>query len=152
MNTLQVDNAEFLPTVAEYIKHGHSVTINVKGNSMRPFIESGRDKAILTRAENIKVGDVVLAFTTDRRYVLHRVIKQDGDNITLMGDGNVRGTEHTTRANVLGRVETFVRGAQGQSISLESRTWRIYSIAWMKLLPLRRYLLWLYRKLWKVNK
>lgn len=151
MNTLHVDNARFLPTVASYLKRGHSVTINVKGNSMRPFIESGRDKAVLEQAKRINVGDVVLALTTDDRYVLHRVVARQGEMLTLMGDGNIRGREHCLESNVLGIAVAFIRGSHERKLTVASRTWRTYSYIWTHLLPLRRYLLWIYRKLWRLD-
>lgn len=151
MNTLHVDNAQFLPTVESYLKRGHSVTINVKGNSMRPFIESGRDKAVLEQAEQVKIGDVVLAFTTDNRYVLHRVVGRQGDMLILMGDGNIRGREHCLESHVLGIAVAFIRGPHERKLSVTSRKWRLYSRLWTALLPVRRYLLWLYRKLWRLD-
>ena len=61
ITTLQVDNAEFLPHVKALINEGHSITLPLRGHSMRPFLKDGRDKALLAAPENISVDDVVLA-------------------------------------------------------------------------------------------
>ena len=41
---MEVPNAVLLGQVKEAIREGHTVTINVKGYSMRPFLEHCRDK------------------------------------------------------------------------------------------------------------
>ena len=45
---LQFENAQFLPEVARLLEEGHTVTFWLKGYSMRPFLEHGRDKALLS--------------------------------------------------------------------------------------------------------
>ena len=46
---VQFQNAQFLPEVVKLLNEGHTVTINLRGVSMRPFLEDGRDKAVLIR-------------------------------------------------------------------------------------------------------
>ena len=38
-------NAQLLPEVVKMLNEGHTVTLPLKGYSMRPFLENGRDKA-----------------------------------------------------------------------------------------------------------
>ena len=45
---IKVPNAIFLPKVIDYLKDGHTVTLPLNGYSMRPFLETGRDKALLS--------------------------------------------------------------------------------------------------------
>ena len=85
---LQLSNKQFLPEVIKVIQEGHTATISLRGYSMRPFLEDGRDKAILTKPTNIKVGDPVLAELTGQQYVLHRIIAINGNDVVLRGDGN----------------------------------------------------------------
>ena len=61
INEIQFSNAEFIPEIVRLLKEGHTVTLNLKGFSMRPFLEDNRDKALLTKPLNPKVGDAVLA-------------------------------------------------------------------------------------------
>ena len=61
---IKVPNAIFLPKVIDYLKDGHTVTLPLNGYSMRPFLENGRDKALLSYAadkDKLNVGDPVLA-------------------------------------------------------------------------------------------
>ena len=82
---VQFENRLFFPLIVEEINNGHTVTINLRGNSMRPFLESDRDRALLTNPKGVKLGDPVLAEIEPGHFVLHRIIKIDGDAVTLMG-------------------------------------------------------------------
>lgn len=44
---IQFENAVFLPEIVKMLNEGHTVTLTLKGYSMRPFLEDGRDKALL---------------------------------------------------------------------------------------------------------
>lgn len=142
---VELPNDRFLPEVRRVINEGHTATIRVKGYSMRPFLEHCRDKVVLAPVETVKVGDAVLAEIAKGVFVLHRIIRIDGDTITLMGDGNIVGTEECQRKDVVGIVKIFVRN--NKSISTESRRWKVYSAIWPKLRPIRRYLLYIYKNI-----
>lgn len=146
MQTIQLPNAEFLPHVCELVAQGEKVMIRAKGNSMRPFLESGRDIAILSKIGAPKVGDVVLAEIAPKHYVLHRIDKIEGEKITLRGDGNVRGVEVCRKEDLRAIANEFVR--KGKNWTTQKRWWKIYSSLWPHLLPCRRILLALYRLLW----
>ena len=79
------------------------------------------------------------------RYVVHRIIHIEGDNVTLMGDGNLAGREHCSRSDVFAQV-TWVVLPGGKRRSLGTLRFRLAAKIWYILLPLRRYLLWIYRK------
>ena len=44
---IQFANADFLPEVVKMLNQGHTVTLRLRGFSMRPFLENDRDKALL---------------------------------------------------------------------------------------------------------
>lgn len=111
---IKFSNAELLPEVVRLMDEGHTVTINLRGFSMRPFLENDRDKALLTKAKEIHKGDVVLAETAPKHYVLHRIINIDGDHITLRGDGNLL-EEHCRREDVKGFAIGFYAKGERQS-------------------------------------
>ncbi len=146
MSTIHLTNSEFLPHVCELVAKGHKVTIRAKGNSMRPFLESGRDQAVLSAIGTPKVGDVVLAEIYKGMYVLHRIDRIQGENITLRGDGNVRGTEACQLSDIRAIALTFIR--KGKIWHTDTIFWKTYSKLWRTLLPFRRILLALYRLLW----
>lgn len=145
---IQFENAKFLPEVVRMLNEGHTVTLRLKGYSMRPFLEDGRDKALLTRVEDPKVGDPVLAEITPGHFVLHRIIAMEGDDVTLRGDGNL-ANEYCRRENVVGAVIGFYRKGRTKLDRTDGRKWRAYSYVWMRLYPIRRYLLAFYRRVWR---
>ena len=122
-----------------------SVTFVVRGFSMRPFLEDGRDKVILAPPREPKIGDVVLAEVFEQKYALHRVIKIEDHVYTMRGDGNpLSMTESFTFDKIIGVADGFIR--KGKKVSITSRKWRWYSATWNALKPMRRILLAIYRR------
>lgn len=144
---LQFSNATFLPEVVKMMDEGHTVTLRLRGYSMRPFLEDDRDKALLTKATTFSMGDAVLAETAPRHYVLHRIVKIDGDHVTLRGDGNL-AEEHCLTSDVKGFVIGFYRKGRDRMDKTNGWKWRTYSFFWTRLYPVRRYLLAFYRHIW----
>ena len=125
----------------------HTVTLRLRGFSMRPFLEDGRDKALLTKPVTIKKGDAVLAEVTPGHYVLHRIISIKGENVVLRGDGNI-GVERCSLADIKGFAIGFYRKGRTKLDRTNGLKWRVYSLVWTTLFPLRRYLLAFYRRIW----
>ena len=128
------------------VDEGISVTLPVNGCSMLPFIIGGRESVILQKPAKPKVGDVVLAWVDDNRYVVHRIIAIEDDKVTLMGDGNLKATEHCVIDDIKAKA-THVVSANEKSHDLYTprRQWAVK--VWYSLRPLRRYLLAIYRRL-----
>lgn len=130
------------------VNDGISVTFPVKGRSMIPFIIGGKESVILQRSGTLRPGLIVLAEVAPSRYVLHRIIKiePDGGQIILMGDGNVRGTETCQTCDVMARATHVVDG-KGRKRSLESASRMFLARLWKIMLPIRRYLLAILRRI-----
>lgn len=147
METIQLQNDVFLPQVVEFINEGHTVTIIARGNSMMPFIQDGRDSLIFSNLDlNMRVGEAVLAEIHKGVFVCHRIVEIKDGIVTLRGDGNVQGTETCRMEDVKAQLIAVVRDGKYYDLRT-SRAWKIYSFFWTNLLPLRRYLLALYRLL-----
>ena len=161
--THSVDNDIFIPEIKRFIDEGKTVTITVRGYSMRVFVEHERDKVLLEPVKNLEIGDVVLARAhfigrngvpiirnrkEVKRYVLHRLINRDGDDLVLKGDGNVYGVETCTTSDVVAKARGFYRKGSKKIDLVTGRKWRIYSYVWLKLAFMRRYLLAFYRRIW----
>lgn len=99
-----VANNILIPEMAAHLRAGKRVEFTPTGVSMRPFIEGGADSVVLQKLARVRVGDICLAELPSQTYVLHRVIHIKGDEITLMGDGNLLGTEHCTMSDIIGTV------------------------------------------------
>ena len=139
----EIPNRILLGLARDMIREGHTATISVKGYSMRPFLEHERDRVTLDAPVNLKVGDAVLAEISKDHYVLHRIIDIDGEKVTLMGDGNVSGTETCQLGDVAGVVTHYLRPQRTLLASDPTLQRRIR--LWRKLLPIRRSLLFIYK-------
>ena len=141
-----ISDHQILEEATRLAKEGVSVTLPVKGNSMLPFIIGGKESVILQKPDHPKVGDVVLAWVEDCRYVVHRIIKIEGEKVELMGDGNIVGTEHCTLKDICA-IASHVVSADGKQHELYNRWRTIASRLWWYLRPVRRYILGIYRRL-----
>lgn len=121
---MQLPNEIFIPEIARLVAEGKQVIFTPTGVSMRPFIEGGRDNVTLTRPEDLRVGDIVLAEVQPQHYVLHRLYAMHGDSLTLMGDGNLQGTEHCTSGQVLAKVVSIHTPAGKSRPVTRARIWR----------------------------
>lgn len=143
----QFPNDKFLPEVVRLLNEGHTVTLRLRGYSMRPFLENNRDKALLTKAVDIKKGDPVLAEISPGHYVLHRIVDISGGTVTLLGDGNLT-VERCRTEDVKGSVTGFYRKGRDVMDRTDGMKWRAYSYVWTRLCPVRRYLLAFHRRIW----
>lgn len=141
---IQFSNSIIMPEIVNMLNEGHTVTLRLRGYSMQPFLEDGRDKALLKKPVTIKNGDPVLAEISKGMYVLHRIIKMEGNSLILRGDGNI-STEVCHISDIKGIAIGFYRKGRDKIDLTDGIKWRIYSFFWTALFPLRRYLLFLYR-------
>lgn len=139
MNTVQLPNEILLSSARTFLDEGREVIVRAKGNSMLPYIRSERDSVVLKKSDDLEVGDIVLV-QMPGRYVMHRIIRREGDNFTMMGDGNYRGTESFRREDVLGKVIWIVKEDGRRVAPGKGRFWHA-------LLPIRRYILAIYRRI-----
>lgn len=145
MESKILPNNEVITEVIRLLETTPAVILPVKGYSMNPFIIGGLESVELVKPETVKVGDVVLAWINGSRYVIHRVVSIDGDQIRLMGDGNLSGDEHCLTADVVAKAE-YVVSPSGKRSYLYS-PWRVRaSHLWWRLKPIRRWILAIYRR------
>lgn len=140
MDKKVVANEIILEDAAALMKEGREVTLRPLGSSMLPFIRGGRDSVRLKKLPSVAVGDMLLVRLDGPRYVLHRLIARDGAQLTLMGDGNLAGTESCTEEDVLGTVTAIERG---------KRVVTPGNGLWWRRIPriIRRYILAIYRRI-----
>lgn len=146
-------NAELIPEIVRLIDEGHTVTLGLRGYSMRPFLEDNRDKALLVQVNCPEVGMPVLAEVGERHYVLHRIVSINGDDVVLRGDGNI-GTERCRLQDIKAEAIGFYRKGRSHMDETRGWKWRFYSVLWTRLTPLfvRRIVLAIYRRIVKTEK
>ena len=131
------------------IEEGKRVIVRVKGSSMLPFLRGDKDSIELEKASEIKCGDIVLAYVEECRFVLHRIIRIDGERVVLMGDGNLKGCEYCRIEDIKAKAVNLIKPAKGgyKKISCTDRTHMKKADLWKKLLPVRRYILAIYKRI-----
>ena len=145
--TNAISDYEIIQNAISLVREGLRVTFPVKGNSMLPFIIGGKESVDLVKPADLQVGHVVLAWVEGCRYVVHRVIRIEGEQVTLMGDGNIVGVEHCTLSDVAALAVNVV-SRQGKHHNLYA-PWRVKaSRLWFRLLPIRRWILAVYRRVY----
>ncbi|MBR5660048.1 MAG: S24/S26 family peptidase [Bacteroidales bacterium] len=129
----------YFAMVKELLSEGKDVEMTPKGNSMLPFIKGGRDSVVLTMPpKDLEVGDIVLA-KVGSRFVMHRVFAIEGEKLTLMGDGNIRGKEHCASDDVIAIVSEIHKENGKKVIPGKAVFWR-----WIR--PLRIFILAIYKR------
>ena len=126
MSNCNVDRFEEAINISERFQ------LEISGRSMLPFMGYDGDKIIVRRIshdENIN-GRIVLCRVTERKYVAHRVIRIEGDMITMRGDGRLTYDKPIPRTCVVGIVESVVRKG-GRVKSCATHTWRICEHLWL---------------------
>lgn len=145
--THTISDNEIIQNAIALVNEGLRVTFPVKGYSMLPFIVGSKESVDLVKPEHLEIGHVVLAWVEGCRYVVHRIIRIEGEQVTLMGDGNIAGVEHCTLSDVAALAINVVT-PQGKHHPLYA-PWRIKaSRLWWRLLPIRRWILAIYRRTW----
>ncbi len=139
-------DSDIINEAIRLVAEGVCVTLPVNGNSMLPFIVGGRESVVLQKPVHVKVGDIVLAWVVPGRWVVHRIISIDDANVTLMGDGNLMGTEHCTPSDIKAKATHVVDGKEKMHYLYTKRR-KLAAILWFKLRMVRKYLLAIYRRL-----
>ena len=144
MQTKIIPNETLILEIGNLIQEGTDVVFRPKGMSMLPFIRGGKDSVLLRKAGGLKEGDIVLAKVEGGSYVLHRIDKIQGNYLILMGDGNLVGKERCSLADVIAVAVQILK--DDKVIDCQSKTHMRRARFWRRLLPIRRYLLAIYKR------
>lgn len=133
----QIPNDLFFHWVEGEIAQGRSVQFLLKGVSMYPLIRGCKDKIVLSPCSpgELRPMDVVL-FRYRGQHLLHRIIRRDGDLLTIKGDGSYTAVEVCNVSQVIGRVQAVIRPS-GKEIPVVSWKWKLPSFIWNKMGILR---------------
>lgn len=133
-NARTIANRELFAIVRDTLLEGKTVRVAVNGQSMLPFFRSGSTIIMRpVREEDIRKYSVVMA-DAGHAFVVHRIIEVGDEVITLLGDGNIYGTEQVTRENIYGVVDC-------------SPLHLFFAKIWLWLRPVRRFPLAIFRRI-----
>ena len=114
----------------------------VHGCSMYPLLHDRRDVVYLEKREPLKKYDTVLFQRDNGQFVLHRILKIDGDTLNMCGDKEF-SMERIRRDQVLAVMIEFTRN--GKSCSCDNIWYKFYVHFWCLSFPTRRILRYGYR-------
>ena len=136
---MRVENDILIPELARLLNEEKEVRFTPSGVSMRPFIEGDKDSVVLAPLGRLpKRGDILLARVTGyagrRTYVLHRLIRIEGELYILQGDGNLMGEEQCRLEDIIGRVVRIETPSGRRKLLTRGCIWHA-------LFPVRKWLL-----------
>ena len=130
---------ELVPLMQEQLKMGQRVRFSPRGVSMLPMLRHGKDQVELAPpAKDPQKYDVILYKRTTGMYVLHRVVKTEGERIYCLGDHLYAWDPPILKDAVIGIVCGFWRKSTYRSV--ENGWYRLYCRIWVFSYPLRRFL------------
>lgn len=122
-----------MPVVRAALERGQRVRLAVSGSSMLPFIHDGDTIELLPLGVAPRAGDIVLAEASDGQYVLHRVVRADGELYFLRGDAQERDECAVRHGDLLGQATTVQRN--GHIYALDRGAWKIAGLLWIHCQP-----------------
>jgi signal peptidase I len=121
--------SELAPFIIACLDEGKSVTVSVRGNSMRPLLTDRRDAVTFNNPPaRLKKGDVPLHVRDNGKYIMHRVIKVTGDTYSLRGDAQEIIEENIRHDQIIALAASFER--KGKNVNVSNPLYRLYSFFW----------------------
>lgn len=132
---------ELSPVMVECIEAGSEVVLIVTGNSMRPFLASGRDQVVLKKCDvsTLQVGEVPLYQRADGQFVLHRIVDLGASTYTMCGDAQTEKEYGVPTNRIVAVAVGFHR--KGKYVPCTNFWYKVYVRVWMVLRPIRPILL-----------
>ncbi|MCD7738929.1 MAG: hypothetical protein LUH58_07820 [Lachnospiraceae bacterium] len=123
--------------IAKLLSEGKAVQIFPQGYSMYPLFIPGRDEAVIIPADpgKLRRGDVVLYRREGGLLVLHRLRRRTEEGLYFAGDNQTQEEGPLKSEQVIGVLAAFVR--KGRRVSVRNPVYRLLSLLWMELMPVR---------------
>ena len=131
-----------MPSLIEAIENGREFKFTPNGNSMYPIFKDGKNEVVLTKAENLKIGDIPLCRKSNGSYVLHRIDEITDKGYVIRGDNQLYREGYFTEKDIICKVSGYYKNSK--YISLDSKRNKFYLKV---ILPLWRLLLRVKRKI-----
>lgn len=102
------------------LNDGEELFLRVQGSSMSPFLRDGRDTVVLTKPVKLSKGAIVV-FRRGDMFIMHRVVRVDGEKFTARGDNLSAPETDIPAANAAAMVKCVIRN--GKKITPRSPLW-----------------------------
>lgn len=146
-NKKTISLSELYPIIQEQLESNGTVQMPITGTSMIPLLVWGRDSVELRKCENAQKGDIIFYRRDDGHFVLHRIIGKNENGFILCGDNQWVKEYGIEDRHIIGVVKAITRN--GKNFSVDNKFYQLYSKIWTSILPLRRYFLFIIRRIIK---
>ena len=145
VNKKKISLDEIYPIIKEKIEDGGTVRIPITGTSMNPLLYWGRDYVDLVKCEKPQKYDIIFYRRDDGAFVLHRIVGKNDKGFILCGDNQWKKEFGITEKHIIAVVKTITR--KDKTFDVDKLSYQVYSKIWVGILPFRKYILLVYRKL-----
>ena len=143
MMTRTVDTNVFVSTLKELTEQGKEVSLLISGNSMSPFLVHQRDSILFKKPDRqLRRGDMVFYQRENGQYIMHRIYRVRPEGYYMVGDAQT-AIEGPLKESQIFAVITKVE-RKGKWIGPENFWWKFFAHVWIRMVPIRRYVLKVY--------
>lgn len=144
-NRKKITLAELYPLIRERLDSGCTVELPITGTSMLPLLVWGRDSVDIEKSQTPKKGDIIFYRRDNGQFVLHRIVGINDSGFILCGDNQWKREYGIQPRHIIAVVTAVNR--KGKKIYIDRNIYRLYSFLWVKILPVRKYILIFIRKI-----
>lgn len=140
----------------ELTDSGKSVSMQIAGNSMSPFLIHRRDYIYFEKPKRpLKKGDMVFYQRDNGQYVMHRICRlhtNNESNITydIIGDAQLEIEKGIRRDQIFAIITQVKR--KGEMIGPNDFRWKFFEKVWVNIIPFRRAAEKIYSFIYKIRK
>ena len=146
-----VETTEYLSVLRELVEEGREVRLKIAGESMVPFLREHRDEVFFRKPiEELKKGDIVFYQRECGQFVMHRIQKVKPEGYFIIGDNQTVVEGPVAKEQVFGLVTRVIR--DGKIMEPGDFWWDFFAHVWIRIIPLRRFVMRVYRCLVKIGK
>lgn len=140
-----VDHDAYLFILKELIESGKEVSLLISGSSMSPFLIHHRDMIWIKKPDrDLHTGDMVFYQRKTGAFVMHRIHHRDSNGLFwIIGDAQTE-MEPVEEECIFGLITKVQR--KGKQIMPGDFWWEFFEHIWIRMVPMRRWLIWAYGK------
>ena len=121
----------------ELLERDGLLVYRTRGKSMLPMLHQARDLVNIEPVKGLLMPLDVVFYKRGTSYVLHRIVRIEGDLFLIRGD-NTYSLERVHKNAILGKLVSFVR--KGKSCQVTDRRYLRYVVFWNGIYPVRAFL------------
>lgn len=150
MHLTTIPMEELVKILAVQLENGGRARLIVTGNSMYPMLHHRKDAVwLVPMTRQPQKRDLILYRRESGQYVLHRIVTRVRDGEFCCSGDNQWELEPMDSEKIIALVDGFQR--KGKSYTGKEFGYRLYVFVWVALMPVRRPLLALRRRLGRLR-